>query len=387
MTAGGAAYLDELVQAAEAPTAGGLPPELGGRGDLAPEPEWLGDGIEAITAGDTNAGRTPGPVRERARLRTVSIEELLTQEWPEPPWVVRGLLPVGLTLLAGRPKVGKSWLGLQLAQAVATGGMFLGAQVDVGSVLYLALEDPPRRLAERARLQGWVALRASCDFVTVGGLRDIGFLNKGGSRELVALVAANGYRLLIIDTLSRAISGDLNDAREMTQALAPLQAMAHEYGCAVVLVDHFNKLGAASPFRGASLEVDPESIDPVVNILGSTAKAAMADCLWGLYRQAGKAGAVLAVTGRDVEEARLVLAQDGATHCWQVEGPADGLKITKSRRELLDVLGDLDGATCKELADALGWDKGNTFRRLQDLRGAGLLEREGDRYHLVSQEG
>ncbi len=57
-------------------------------------------------------------------------------------WMVPGLLPDGLTLLAGKPKMGKSWLALELAIAVATGGVALGQiPVEPGDVLYLALED------------------------------------------------------------------------------------------------------------------------------------------------------------------------------------------------------------------------------------------------------
>ena len=104
-------------------------------------------------------------------LKVLTARELLAQTWSEPVWVVPGLLPVGLTLLAGRPKLGKSWLALQMTQAVATGGMFLGKRVERGACLYLALEDPPRRLAERMKAQGWTDLDAPADFVTVGSLR------------------------------------------------------------------------------------------------------------------------------------------------------------------------------------------------------------------------
>ena len=52
-------------------------------------------------------------------------------------------------MLAGRPKAGKSWLALNLAEAIANGGKVLGVDVEQGDVLYLALEDNPRRLQQR----------------------------------------------------------------------------------------------------------------------------------------------------------------------------------------------------------------------------------------------
>ena len=55
--------------------------------------------------------------------------------------------------MAGAPKLGKSWLGLGLAIAVASGGYALGkVGVVQGDVLYLALEDNARRLQDRLRL-------------------------------------------------------------------------------------------------------------------------------------------------------------------------------------------------------------------------------------------
>jgi RecA-family ATPase len=57
------------------------------------------------------------------------------------------LLPEGLTILAGRPKCGKSWLALHIAMQVAAGGRTLeSTPVEPGPVLYLALEDTKRRL-------------------------------------------------------------------------------------------------------------------------------------------------------------------------------------------------------------------------------------------------
>ena len=150
-----------------------------------------------------------GQPESRASLHTITARELLTKEWPEPPWVVPGLLPVGLTLLAGRPKVGKSWLALQLAGAVATGGVFLDAHVQPAPCLYLALEDSPRRLAERMKAQGWTATDAQADFITVGAAGDLLPLNgkHNGALALADAMRERGYKLIIIDTLSRALAG------------------------------------------------------------------------------------------------------------------------------------------------------------------------------------
>ena len=74
----------------------------------------------------------------------------MAADFPEPRWAVPGIVAEGVTVLAGAPKVGKSWLGLGLVVATATGGKALGSiDVAAGPSLYLALEDTGRRLKDR----------------------------------------------------------------------------------------------------------------------------------------------------------------------------------------------------------------------------------------------
>jgi hypothetical protein len=86
-----------------------------------------------------------------------SLRDLLAWELPPVRWAVPEILPEGLTLLAGKPKLGKSWLAVSLALSIASGGVALGKQpVAQGEVLYLALEENARRLQARARqLLAW----------------------------------------------------------------------------------------------------------------------------------------------------------------------------------------------------------------------------------------
>jgi hypothetical protein len=82
--------------------------------------------------------------------KTLTAAELLGLELPPIRWSVQGLLPEGVTLLAGKPKLGKSWMALGIAIAISIGGVALGARpVEIGDVLYMALEDNYRRLRKR----------------------------------------------------------------------------------------------------------------------------------------------------------------------------------------------------------------------------------------------
>jgi hypothetical protein len=91
------------------------------------------------------------PVPERPQT-TWNAVELMAVSFPEPTWAVPGIIAEGVTLLAGPPKVGKSWMSLGLGLSIAAGLPALGSiAVEAGPVLYLALEDTPRRLQSRMR--------------------------------------------------------------------------------------------------------------------------------------------------------------------------------------------------------------------------------------------
>src|SRR5690348_2217418 len=85
-------------------------------------------------------------------IERTKLNNIVASEYEDMTWAVPNLLPEGLTILAGKQKMGKSFLVLNLAVAVANGGYALGKlPVDKRGVLYLALEDGPRRIQERAR--------------------------------------------------------------------------------------------------------------------------------------------------------------------------------------------------------------------------------------------
>ena len=84
------------------------------------------------------------------RWKVFSAQTLLSAQFEPIEYVVPRYIGEGLTILAGRPKAGKSWLALDVALAVATGGLALGKErCEQGDVLYLALEDNKRRLQKR----------------------------------------------------------------------------------------------------------------------------------------------------------------------------------------------------------------------------------------------
>ncbi|MDA9543151.1 hypothetical protein ACM43_00925, partial [Bradyrhizobium sp. CCBAU 45321] len=83
------------------------------------------------------------------RRTEYNAEDLLQTEFPPLKWAVKRYIPEGLIVLAGRPKLGKTWLAYSTAIAIATGGKVLGVDCEQGDVLQYSLEDNFRRAKSR----------------------------------------------------------------------------------------------------------------------------------------------------------------------------------------------------------------------------------------------
>lgn len=307
------------------------------------------------------------------KLKTIDSAELLLKEFPPIPWIVPDYLPPGLTILSGRPKVGKSWLAMQLALSVLTGGKVFGKDIEKGRVLYLALEDSERRLKERMLKQGWPGNPGGVDFMLYEVFRDqIGMLNGGGGVRLLKYIDSNRYRVVVVDTFSRSIMGDQLDSSKMTEAIGPLQHQAIKQDLGLIFIDHQRKsLGA--------------EVDPIGDVFGSVAKAGVLDTTWALYKEQGKRGAKLAVTGRDIDEHILKLNFDLEGYYWHCEGEALEVELTERRKRILEVLEDIEPATLTEMAQAIGdLNTGNIYRQLSDLCNAGLITRDDKKRYALA---
>lgn len=83
------------------------------------------------------------------QLQTIDADTLLSTPLPLTKFIVEGLLPEGLHILAGSPKVGKSWLALWICLQVSKGDSVWGLPTTPGAVLYLCLEDSYTRIQNR----------------------------------------------------------------------------------------------------------------------------------------------------------------------------------------------------------------------------------------------
>jgi hypothetical protein len=289
-----------------------------------------------------------------------TVDELLGTDFPEPTWIVPGLVPTGLVFLAGRPKVGKSWLALQMSIAVGSGGRTFGQDIEQGKVLYLALEDSPRRLRERLIIQQCphdAQIRFEIEWPKFGC--------EGGTTQLGTEIATNRYNLIVIDTLSRAAgNADQLDLAQMTNLTGELQSMAMKYNCTILVVDHHRKSNAA------------KSNNPIDDIMGSTGKSAVCDSAMGLYRD--KSGATLLVTGREIEDKEIALHWDGQFCMWQALGETGSVVKKGSMEDLvLKNISELTSleqdATVTHLSIRMNKAKGSISKALKSLAGKGRI--------------
>jgi RecA-family ATPase len=281
------------------------------------------------------------------------------------------MLAVGLGMLAARPKLGKTWLGLQLAIAVATAdAAFLGERLkQSGRVLYYALEDSPRRLSSRLR---FLLPKASPE--TLKRLADnLAVLYKWqGAEALRAELKRVKHSLVIIDPLlaverqhrSRDIVGD--DYR----ALQPLRALSQEFEVTIEAINHTRK--------------SPGEMRDVV--LGTTGVTAAVDTLWVLSHTNDGKMRRLEVTGRDVEERTLKI--EFTPHGWRKVAEGAEAKVDGDlQRSILAVLHDADGPMrLQALASALA--PSSSYHSVANAVGkmcrAGLLQKEGQAYSVCA---
>ena len=300
-----------------------------------------------------------------------SALDLQRMRFPPINYVVTGYIVEGLTLLAGRPKRGKSWLLLHAAIAVASGGYTLGDVKCVeGDVFYAALEDNRRRLQRRmqkllpAFAQEWPE---RLHFAT-----EMPRLKDGGI-EMVRrwIEQAKEPRLIIIDTLQKVRNpkgADQNGYEADYAAVSELKALADEYGVAIVLVHHQRKM---------------EAEDPVDTVSGTTGLTGAVDTVLVL-NNSGQ-GMTLYGRGRDIEEIEKAVTFDVTSCLWRVEGEAQEVRRTDERSVILVTLKEADEAlTPTDIAGAIGQPLNNVKQLLFKMSKAGeVLKVPGRRGQYV----
>lgn len=284
---------------------------------------------------------------EMMEERQWTAAALLAADFPEPKWIIVAVLAYGLTVLAGAPKLGKSWMALALCVAVSSGGFaFSSIRVDKRGALYLALEDTPKRLQQRLRLMK--AEPADNLHVFTEWPR--------GPKAIEALEtwldAHPGIELVIVDTLQkiRAVKQQTgqNAYESDYDEIAELKRLADQREISLIVVTHTRKQAAD---------------DYLHTVSGSAALTGAADAVWVFSRSRGTAEAKLSITGRDIDEQELAMSFDRDTGTWRLLGDAGEVQLSRDRQTIYDVLKAADRPLSpKEIAEEIGKPNNSNLR-------------------------
>lgn len=163
-------------------------------------------------------------------------------------WVVPDLIPRGyLTWLFGYPKTGKSWLALRLACDISTGGEILEGfcTTKEGRVLYILGDTDKRQPLYRLSKTNWRFNSENLKFVYLNELEkkglDLDLSSDEGKKLLEILLKAYSADLVIIDSLSSFVSGDLMSDKEAKPIAIYLNQIAQKYDIGLLVLHHSRK--------------------------------------------------------------------------------------------------------------------------------------------------
>ena len=284
--------------------------------------------------------------------QSVDAATLMAMEFAVSRAIIPGLLYVGLTILASRPKDGKSFMSIKLGLCLALGQSFLGMPPVQCGVLVLALEDTLDRIKDRLAALPYEKTPLLRFATSSAGLPSAIF------NELDAQLAAfPDIRVVVIDTLQkiRHRAGDVGYNSDY-EDLGALKEYADDRGIAILLLHHTRKAEAGTEYD---------------RISGTSGITGVADTMMVLARSGD--GTRLMVKGREFEERELQLAFNGGD--WELADEATvraraTLALPDAVKRVIALMDGRDAwkGTCKELLGAINCP-GTTERALsQQLR-------------------
>ncbi len=241
------------------------------------------------------------------KLDTMDAETLMTTPMEPLKFIVSGLLPQGLHVLAGSPKIGKSWLALWICLQVAKGESVWGFATNKSDVLYLCLEDSFARIQSRL----FEITDEAPPILHFAIMSDA--IGSGLEHQIESFIKEHpDTGLIVIDTLQKVrktVSGNANPYAADYDDINALKQIADKYKIAIVLVHHLRKTGDA---------------DPLNMISGTSGIAGGADTNFVLQKDKRTENtATLICTGRDIEGRELFLEFNRERFVWELLQPIE----------------------------------------------------------------
>jgi hypothetical protein len=332
---------------------------------------------EVRAAGQEFEGPAKGPQAPSPPIPPLeSYAQLKSQVFMPLQWIVPEYIPEGVTLLAGKPKIGKSCLALAITMACARAEQVLSQTCKPCDVLYCALEETRRRMQDRtARILG------DCEEWphNAWAIYDLPSRDKGGLERLQHYLKERPtIKLIIIDILQnftgkRTKGEDAYAADHAT--MSALLKFAHDNAISIIVIHHVRKQTAEDIF------------DTVSGTLGLNGGA---DTIAVLT----KAGDDLrfAVRGRDVEQQDKTVDFDYDMGTWEVTGDYEqdddeGGVLSGTKITILDVLKQAGtaGIKAEEIAKIASLNKSTVRGTLRRMQREHLVTRTKFGYYIQAQ--
>ncbi|CAN5460273.1 hypothetical protein BH20ACI3_BH20ACI3_41910 [soil metagenome] len=300
---------------------------------------------------------TPEKPAASRLFKLTTLDDLLAEPEEATPYAWDRTLPCGgVSILAAKPKVGKSTFARALAVAISRGESFFGRSTRKGKVIYLCLEE--KRAEVKSHFQKMGATGG--DILIHTGKTPVDALTplEDLSKELSPV-------MVIIDPLSRFLRiADFNSYAEVTRQLEPLIDLARLSKCQThLLCLHHNGKGGDMREGGDA-------------VLGSTALFAVVDALLTMRRKDKMRTLESAQRyGDDLPE--TIVHLDPLTGMINASGDLKTFTMNERKRSVLDALGSepLTDPAIRELVG--GTNAGLTTKALRALFEEGTLQRTG----------
>ena len=247
------------------------------------------------------------------KLDSKSCEEIMTTVYKPIEFVVNGLIAQGLYILAGAPKVGKSWLALDICLSIAKGEKVIGHETLCSTALYLCLEDSFARIQNRL----YEITDEPADNLYFAVMADS--IGDGLEVQIEKFKSEHiNLKIVLIDTLQMVRNENESSYGSDYRELSVLKSLADRLEIAIVLVHHTRKCSDKDPFNMIS---------------GSTGISGCVDGSMVLIEtKRGSRKAVLHCVGRDIENAEINLQFDTEFKKWIAE---DEPVVHKSKESIL----------------------------------------------------
>ena len=219
-------------------------------------------------------------------LKMYSSEYIMNTPMKPIEYCVDGLISQGLFVLAGAPKVGKSWLALDMCLSIAKGEKVLGKETLCGHAVYLSLEDSLIRLQNRLyeltdEPSDNLNFAIMAESISNGLPEQIEYCRK----------RFDDLKIVVIDTLQKVRNESESSYSSDYKELSVLKSLADKLGIAIVLVHHTRKCSDGDPFNMIS---------------GSTGLSGCVDGSMVLIEsKRGSRKAKLYCVGRDIENQEI----------------------------------------------------------------------------------